>query len=75
MAKDFFHDVVRRALEKEGWTITDDPIFLRFGGLEMYIDLGAEQILAAERGTEKIAVEVKSFLAPSTTIEFNAALG
>jgi hypothetical protein len=41
----------------------------------MYIDLGAEQILAAERGTEKIAVEVKSFLAPSTTVEFNTALG
>jgi hypothetical protein len=75
MAKDFFHDVVRRSLEKEGWTITDDPLFLRFGGIEMYIDLGAEQILAAERGTEKIAVEVKSFLAPSTTVEFNAALG
>lgn len=75
MAKDFFHDVVRRSLEKEGWTITDDPLFLRFGGIEMYIDLGAEQILAAERGTEKIAVEVKSFLAPSTTVEFNTALG
>jgi hypothetical protein len=25
MAKDLFHDVVRRALEKEGWTITHDP--------------------------------------------------
>ncbi|MFM6189146.1 MAG: XisH family protein [Planktothrix sp.] len=75
MAKDFFHDVVRRSLEKDGWTITDDPLFLRFGGIEMYIDLGAEQILAAERGTEKIAVEVKSFLAPSTTVEFNTALG
>ncbi|MBD2480686.1 XisH family protein [Planktothrix sp. FACHB-1365] len=75
MAKDFFHDVVRHSLEKEGWTITDDPLFLRFGGIEMYIDLGAEQILAAERGTEKIAVEVKSFLAPSTTVEFNTALG
>ncbi|MGQ4649240.1 element excision factor XisH family protein [Lyngbya aestuarii] len=75
MAKDLFHDAVRRALEKEGWIITDDPFFLRFGGIEMYIDLGAEQILAAERGEEKIAVEIKSFLAPSATTEFNAALG
>lgn len=74
-AKDIFHDVVRHALEKEGWTITNDPFFLRFGGLEMYIDLGAERILAAERGEEKIAVEIKSFLAPSATTEFNAALG
>lgn len=75
MAKDLFHDAVRRALEKEGWTITDDPFFIRFGGVDMYIDLGAEQILAAERGTEKIAVEIKSFLTPSATTEFNAALG
>jgi len=75
MAKDLFHDAVRRALEKDGWIITDDPLFLRFGGIEMYIDLGAEQILAAERGEEKIAVEIKSFLAPSATTEFNAALG
>jgi hypothetical protein len=75
MAKDLFHGVVRHALEKDGWIITDDPLFLRFGGIEMYIDLGAEQILAAERGTEKIAVEIKSFLAPSATVEFNAALG
>lgn len=41
----------------------------------MYIDLGAEQIFAAERNNEKIAVEVKSFLGPSATTEFNAALG
>jgi hypothetical protein len=75
MAKDLFHNAVRHALEKDGWIITDDPLFLRFGGIEMYIDLGAEQILAAERGEEKIAVEIKSFLTPSATTEFNGALG
>ncbi len=74
-AKDIFHDAVRRALEKEGWLITHDPLFLRFGGLDMYIDLGAEKILAAERNEEKIAVEVKSFVAPSATTEFSTALG
>ncbi|MEO1299275.1 MAG: XisH family protein, partial [Cyanobacteria bacterium J06636_16] len=74
-AKDIFQDAVKRALEKDGWIITDDPLFLRFGGLEMYIDLGAERIFAAERNNEKIAVEVKSFLGPSATTEFNAALG
>jgi hypothetical protein len=75
MAKDLFHDVVRRALEKEGWTITDDPLFISFGGVDMYIDLGAEQIIGAERNGEKIAIEVKSFVGPSETTEFNAALG
>jgi hypothetical protein len=75
MAKDLFHDAVRRALEKEGWQITDDPLFISFGGVDMYVDLGAEQILGAERNGEKIAVEIKSFVGPSETTEFNAALG
>jgi len=74
-AKDIFHGAVKRALEKDGWVITADPLFLRFGGLEMYIDLGAERIFAAERGKEKIAVEVKSFVDPSTATEFSTALG
>jgi hypothetical protein len=74
-AKDIFHDAVKRALEKDGWVITDDPLFLRFGGLEMYIDLGAERIFAAERDDQKIAVEVKSFIAPSAATEFSTALG
>ena len=74
-AKDIFHDAVRRALEKEGWKITDDPLFLRFGGVDMYIDLGAERLLAAERNGEKIAVEIKSFVGSSATTEFSTALG
>jgi XisH protein len=74
-AKDLFHKSVRHALEKEGWLITDDPLFLRFGGIDMYIDLGAEQILAAERAGQKIAVEIKSFAGASATTEFNGALG
>lgn len=74
-AKDIFHDVVKSALEKEGWNITDDPLFLRFGGLELYIDLGAERIIAAQKGEEKIAVEIKSFVGNSATTEFSTALG
>ncbi|MEH2006566.1 XisH family protein [Nostoc sp.] len=70
-ALDIFHDVVKRALEKDGWLIT----ILRFGGLDMYIDLGAGKILAAERDEEKIAVEVKSFVSPFATTEFSTALG
>ncbi|MFN6465680.1 MAG: element excision factor XisH family protein [Nostoc sp. DedVER02] len=46
-AKYIFHDAVKRALEREGWLITNDPLLLRFGGLDMYIDLGAEKVLAA----------------------------
>jgi hypothetical protein len=28
--KDTFHDIVRRALEKDGWIITHDPLLLRY---------------------------------------------
>lgn len=74
-AKDFFHNTVRHALEKDGWTITNDPLHLRYGLADVYIDLGAEKLLAAERGNEKIAVEVKSFLSGSAISEFHKALG
>ena len=74
-AKDITHDIVRHALEKDGWTITHDPYYLKVGGVEMYIDLGAELMLAAERDEQKIAVEIKSFLGASSISEFHTALG
>ena len=43
-------------MEKEGWAITHDPYFIRLGKRKGFIDLGAE-IIGAERGTERIAVE------------------
>ena len=74
-AKDVFQEAVRHALEKEQWIITNDPLFLRFGGVEMYIDLAAEQLMSAEKDGEKIAVEIKSFIGASATTEFSTALG
>ncbi|MDI9640687.1 XisH family protein [Geitlerinema calcuttense] len=74
-AKDIFHNTVRLALEKEGWVITDDPLYLKVGGTEMYIDLAAESLIAAQRGDRKIAVEIKSFLRESELTEFHLALG
>ena len=61
-AKDATHFIVKHALEKDGWTITHDPYYLKVGGVEFYIDLGAETIIAAQRNNQKIAVEIKSFL-------------
>jgi XisH protein len=75
MARDAFHDAVRRALEKEGWRITDDPYFLAFGLDVMAVDLAADRTIAAERGEERIAVEIKSFSNPSMLHDFHAALG
>jgi hypothetical protein len=56
-AKDIFHAVVRSALEKEGWIITEDPLSLKVDDDKLYVDLGAENtLLGAERYGEKIAV-------------------
>lgn len=41
----------------------------------MYVDLGAEPLIADQKEDQKIAVEVKSFLSPSTISEFHAAVG
>jgi XisH protein len=76
MARDLFHDIVKEALIKEGWTITDDPLTLlnrEEGGIST--DLGAEKILVAEKGLTKIAVEIKSFLNPSMIHDFLRASG
>ncbi len=74
-AKDKFHDIVKSALQKDGWVITDDPLYISFGGVQMYIDLGAERLIAAEKEGEKIAVEIKSFLSPSAISDFHIAFG
>ena len=75
MAKDLYHNQVKRALEKDGWEITHDPYELRTGGVEMYIDIGAEQIIGADKGNDRIAVEVKSFISPSRVSDFHLAHG
>jgi len=74
MAKDRFHDAVRTALEKEGWTITADPYEISVGDVDFEIDLAAE-MLAAERVGEKIAVEIKSFIGRAKVSDFHTALG
>ena len=74
-ARDLFHEAVKNALQKEGWVITHDPLSIRIGGIGMEIDLGAEKLIAAEKGEEKIAVEIKSFIRPSAVSEFHAAVG
>ncbi|MHC5611505.1 MAG: XisH family protein [Nostoc sp.] len=74
-AKDKFHEIVKTALQNQGWTITDDPYHIDLGFVDFYIDLGAEQLLAATKDNEKIAVEIKTFLAASTISEFHTAVG
>lgn len=73
--KDRFHEAVKHALEKEGWTITHDPLPLNIGSLRLEVDLGAQKLIAAQKGTQKIAVEIKSFLRTSKITDFYQAFG
>jgi hypothetical protein len=74
-AKDIFHNIVRTAIEKDGWTITDENLFIQVEDVDFYIDLAAERVLVAEKMGEKIAVEIKSFLGASDITDFHTALG
>ena len=74
-ALDHYHAQVRNALIKDGWPITDDPLTLELDERKLYVDLGAERLLAAERGTEKIAVEIKTFHSPSPIADLEQAIG
>ncbi|MEB3339554.1 element excision factor XisH family protein [Okeania sp.] len=75
MAKDTYHETVKIALMKDGWTITDDPLRLKVGGRMLYVDLGAKKLLAAEKDGQLIAVEIKSFLSQSLINDLEQALG
>lgn len=73
--RDRYHDVVRRALEKDGWAITDDPLRMRWGKKDMYVDLAAEKLLVAAKGEQQIAVEIKTFGGPSSIADAQKSLG
>lgn len=73
--KDVLHEVVKRALVKDGWVITHDPLHIEFGGVEFDVDLGAEELIGAKKDGRKIAVEVKSFITASPVSEFHTAVG
>ena len=75
-AKNLYHQAVVNALVKDGWTITHDPLTITFGGRDLFVDLGAERsTVAAEKGEEKIAVEVQSFLNLSPVRDLQESVG
>jgi hypothetical protein len=74
-ARDAYCDSVSVALRRDGWTVTHDPLRLLVGKRDLFIDLAAERLLAAEREGRRVAVEVKSFLGPSEVADLQQALG
>lgn len=74
-AKDIYHDTVKNALVKDGWTITDDPLRLKWGLRELFVDLGISKLISAQKANRNIAVEIKSFTNPSPIADLEQALG
>jgi XisH protein len=77
MARDVYHDLVKKALENDGWIITDDPYYLSvgIGRRKVAADFGAEKFIIAEKGLKKILVEIKSFITASNINELHHSVG
>ena len=74
-AKDIYPVPFIHALLKDGWSITHDPLTIPFDGTDLFIDIGAERMIGAERNGERIAVEIKSFLKLSPIQDLKEAVG
>ncbi len=74
-AKDTFHDAVKSALEKDGWNVKADPLHLKWGKRDFYVDLAASRFYLADKGEQHIAVEVKSFTGDSAMSALEQGLG
>jgi hypothetical protein len=70
------HHAVIQALQADGWTIAHDPLLIPYGDRRRFIDRGAERpTIGAERGSERSAVEIASFVADSPVRDLQEAVG
>jgi XisH protein len=83
-AKDQIHDIVKEALLKDGWQITNDPYVISYGERFLFVDLAAisspipkptNRLIAAVRNRQRIAIEIKDFRGQSTITDLERTLG
>lgn len=74
-ARDVYHQAVKFALIKDGWTILAEDYILQYGEDKVYADIAAEKAIAAQKQGRRIIVEVKSFLGRSFINDLEGAVG
>jgi hypothetical protein len=72
---DAHHKTVRRALERDGWTITHDPFIITVGRRRLLADLGAEKKIDLPSGTQKVVIEIKVLGGESFVNDLHRAIG
>jgi hypothetical protein len=83
--RDTIHNLVKQAIIKDGWEITDDPYVISYGERFLFVDLGATELssnqlnggkfIGAKQDNLKIAIEIKQFRSQSPIVDLEQALG
>jgi len=75
MVKDRIHYRVRSILEKNGYTVFKDPLYLDFANTRIEADLGVEIFLESERKIKRAVIEIKSYTSHSLIQDVRNAVG
>lgn len=69
--RDTIHKLVKQAIVKDAWEITDDPYVISYNERFLFVDLGVTesdifgqiqgQFVGVERKNSRIAIEIKEF--------------
>ncbi len=70
-AKDRYHDLLKRALIKDLWSITDEQVKLKIGDRRLWIDIEAEHLTE----NRLILVEVKEMVSASQVDDLANSVG
>ena len=83
--RDSIHNIVKQAIVKDGWQITDDPYVISYGERFLFVNLAAIEsstldhitggFIGAEYQNSRIAIEIKEFRGPSAIANLEQAIG
>jgi hypothetical protein len=82
--RDTIHNLVKQAIIKDGWEITDAPYIISYGERFLFVDIGAResdgleqiqgQFIGAKQDNSRIAIEIKEFRGKSVIADLEQAI-